>query len=124
MASMTTDPATEAIAYDLAAASARASAPVLDEELARRLVVQARAEGVSWTCLRHNDSCAGRIPTRAAVQVFLKINADAPETQTTAGVCHVRPVRQWERSHRGTPVRTRRSRFGSREGEAHGSGHC
>ncbi|WP_445548701.1 IS256 family transposase [Frankia sp. CiP1_Cm_nod2] len=45
---MTTDPATETIA-DKPADAAGGVAPVLDEELARRLVEQARAEGVSLT---------------------------------------------------------------------------
>ncbi len=48
MGSMTTDPATETIA-DKPADAAGGVAPVLDEELARRLVEQARAEGVSLT---------------------------------------------------------------------------
>ncbi len=48
MGSMTTDPATETIA-DKPADAAGAGAPVLNEELARRLVAQARAEGVSLT---------------------------------------------------------------------------
>ncbi len=45
MISMTTDPAAETIAGEPAAASAESDAAVLDEELARRLVEQARAEG-------------------------------------------------------------------------------
>lgn len=48
MGSMTTDPATETI-VDKPADAAGAVAPVLNEELARRLVEQARADGVSLT---------------------------------------------------------------------------
>ncbi|WP_239331303.1 hypothetical protein [Frankia sp. CiP3] len=49
MTSMTTDPVAETIAGEPAAASAQSDAPMLDEELARRLVEQARAEGASLT---------------------------------------------------------------------------
>jgi transposase-like protein len=49
MASVTTGPAAETIPGEPAAAGAQAAAAVLDEELARRLVAQAKADGVSLT---------------------------------------------------------------------------